>query len=50
MFRTPDVTANSIVKEYSTVKYLENLNMNYSIALNSWSNIYKHIIKHYEEN
>lgn len=48
MFRAPDVTANSIVKECTTVKYLNSLKMDYTIAMESWVSVYKHVFKHYE--
>ncbi len=48
MFRDPSVTVNSIIKECSSSEYLHNLKINYDIAMKTWSNMYKHILKNYE--
>ena len=43
MFRSPAVTATSILKECSSVGYLSNMEMSYEIALKTWhANIYSY--------
>lgn len=47
MFRPPETTATSILKECRTAPYLQNLQIDAVSALEVWKNIYRHILRHY---
>ena len=44
-FREPAVTVESILKECTQQKYLQDLAINYKIALEVWESMYLHILK-----
>jgi hypothetical protein len=44
LFREPDITINSILKECSSRKYLGNLYITRHMAYHTWLNIYSHIV------
>lgn len=46
VFRDPAVTAASILKECASVPYLANLDMDASLALTSWTALYRQTLKH----
>lgn len=52
VFREPDVTVNSILKERQTREYLGSLYINRRMAYNVWFNIYSHVLfkhaKHFD--
>lgn len=52
VFREPDITVNSILKECHIREYLKSLYINRAMAYNVWFNIYSHILfkhaKHFE--
>ena len=50
VFREPDITVNSILKECATSPYLRNVYINKKYAYRLWLNIYSHILSHYEKN
>lgn len=51
VFREPNVTVKSILKECSSARYLHNLRINESQAYEVWQNMYLHILtKHIESN
>ena len=50
VFRHPAITAQSIVKEVKTAKYLRNFRISFNGALKVWMQIYLHILeKHIKE-
>lgn len=46
VFREPDITVNSILKECQSRQYLRTLYINRHMAYNVWLNIYAHAFKH----
>jgi len=50
IFRAPDITINSILKECSNRTYLRNLYITRKYALKMWINIYSHILIHNNDN
>ncbi|QWV92460.1 hypothetical protein KP004_14790 [Geomonas oryzisoli] len=44
IFREPGATANSIVKECKDMEYLESVKMSFDIAIEVWTQMYKHIL------
>ena len=48
LFREPDVTVASILKECWSRKYLQNLAITEKEAFEVWSNMYKHVLKNWE--
>jgi hypothetical protein len=50
VFREPDVTVSSILKECSSREYLRSLYINRRMAYNVWVNIYSHILFKHAEN
>jgi hypothetical protein len=50
VFRHPAITAQSIIKEVKTAKYLKNFRISFQGALKVWAQIYLHILeKHIKE-
>ena len=47
VFREPNITVESILKECNTRKYLNNFNITREEAYEVWLNIYSHILKNY---
>lgn len=47
MFRRPDITVSSILKECSQMPYLRSLKINKAYAYKVWNQFYKHILNHY---
>jgi hypothetical protein len=50
VFREPDVTVNSILKECGTREYLRSLHINRRMAYSVWFNIYSHILFKHAKN
>ena len=46
VFREPDITVNSILKECRSREYLRTLYINRRMAYSAWLNIYSHVFKH----
>lgn len=47
MIRRPDVTVASILKECEAMPYLADLDMDVNRAQQVWTNLYRHVLKHY---
>jgi hypothetical protein len=45
IFREPNITAQSIVKECAQMKYLQSVTMTFELGMDVWFNMYNHILQ-----
>ena len=49
MFRQPDITVESVIKECATAEYLAQFHIDRDLAYSLWCNSYTHLLRHMEQ-